>query len=108
MIKMYMNVKGSDTQKVKLETYYSKGGQSWFNGRFEERGYYLSAILVGVTERNGYTVESYSIPSSGYKMLIRSATRASKNKEDEADRQALQCMNILIDKICAENNIEIE
>lgn len=108
MIKMYMNVKGSDTQKVKLETYYSKGGQSWFNGRFEEKGYYLSAILVGVTERNGYTVESYSIPSSGYKMLIMSATRASKNKEDEADRQALQCMNILIDKVCAECEIEIE
>lgn len=108
MIKMYMNVKGSDSQKIKLETYYSKGGQSWFNGQFESKGYYLSAILVGVTERNGYTVESYSIPSSGYKMLIMSVSRPSKNKEDEADRQALQCMNILIDKVCAECEIEIE
>ena len=108
MIKMYMNVKGSNTKKIKIETYYYKGGTNWFNGRFEERGYYLSAILVGVTERDGYTVESYSIPSSGYKMLIMSATRASKNKEDEADRQALQCMNILIDKVCAECEIEIE
>lgn len=108
MIKMYMNVKGSDSQKIKIETYYSEGGQSWFNGRFEERGYYLSAILVGVTEKNGYTVESYSIPSSGYKMLIRSVFKPSNEQEDEADRQALQCMNILLDKVCAENNIEIE
>lgn len=108
MIKMYMNVKGSDSQKIKIETYYYKGGQNWFNGKFEERGYYLAATLIGITERNGYTVESYSTPSSGYKMLIKAVTRASKKQEDEADKQALQCMNILIDKICTENNIEIE
>lgn len=108
MIKMYINVKGSDSQKIKIETYYFKGGQNWFNGRFEERGYYLSAILVGITERDGYIVESYSTPSSGYKMLIMSATRASKKQEDIADKMAIEDMNILIDKICAENDIETE
>lgn len=108
MIKMYMNVKGSNTKKIKIETYYYKGGTNWFNGKFDERGYYLSARLVEVTEKNGYTVESYFVPSSGYKMFIKAVTRVSKKQEDEADKQALQCMNILIDKICAENNIEIE
>lgn len=41
-------------------------------------------------------------------MLIKAVTRASKKQGDEADKQALQYVNILVDKICAENNIEIE
>lgn len=41
-------------------------------------------------------------------MPIKTVTRASKKQEDEADKQALRCINILVDKICAENNIETE
>lgn len=105
MIKMYMNVKGSNTRKIKIETYYYKGGTNWFTGKIDERGYYLSARLVEKTEKNRCTLKSYS---SGYKMPIKTVTRASKKQEDEADKQALQCINILVDKICAENNIETE
>lgn len=105
MIKMYMKVKGSDTRKIRIETYYYKGGTSWFNGKITERGYYLSVRPIETTEKYGYVLESYS---RGYKMLIKAVTRASKKQEDEADKQALQCINVLIDKICAENNIEIE
>lgn len=105
MIKMYMKVKGSDTRKIKIETYYYKGGTNWFNGKIDERGYYLSARPIEKTEKNRCTLENYS---SGYKMLVKAVARASKKQEDEADKQALQCINVLVDKICAENNIEIE
>ena len=108
MIKMYMNVKNSDTKKIKIETYYSKNKQNWFNGKYDERGYYVSALLVEVVNKGTYTVESYTIPSSGYKILVKAVTRASKKQEEEADKQALQYINTLVDKICAENNIEIE
>lgn len=105
MIKMYMKVKGSDTRKIKIETCYYKGGTNWFTGKIDERGYYLSARLIEMTEEYGCVLDSYS---NGYKMLIKAVTRASKKQEDEADKQALQCINVLVDKICAENNIETE
>lgn len=105
MIKMYIKVKGSDTKKIKIETYYYKGGTNWFTGKINERGYYLSARLIEMTEEYECVLNSYS---SVRKMLIKAVTRASKKQEDEADKQALQYVNILVDKICAENNIETE
>lgn len=105
MIKMYMKVKGSDIKKIKIETYYYKGGTNWFTGKINERGYYLSARLIEMTEEYECVLNSYS---SVRKMLIKTVTRASKKQEDEADKQALQYVNILVDKICAENNIEVE
>lgn len=105
MIKMYMKVKGSNTKKIKIETYYYKGGTNWFTGKINERGYYLSARLIEMTEKYECVLNSYS---SVRKMLIKAVTRASKKQEDEADKQALQYVNILVDKICAENNIEVE
>ena len=108
MIKMYINVKGSNTKKIKIETFYSKDRINWFNGKYEDRGYYLSARLTEVTERNGYIQESYILDSNGYKMLIKPVSKASKKQEDIADKMAIEDMNILIDKICAENDIETE
>lgn len=105
MIKMYMKVKGSNTRKIEIGTYYYKGGRNWFTGKIDERGYYLAARLVETIEKDGWVQGSCS---SGRKMLIKAVTEASKEQEDEADKQALQYINILVDKICAENNVEIE
>lgn len=107
MFTKYFNVKGSETKKVKVKTYYSLGGVNYFNYSQEARGYYVSVSLVDRVVKNGYATESFSM-MDGYKLLLREVKRASKKAEQISDEIAMDCARPIIERVCQEHSIEIE
>lgn len=77
-MKKYFNVVGSDTQKIRVESFYDKGSYNYYTGKQSERGYYISVTVLEVSKRNGYISEAYSLFDSGYKQLVKPVSRASK------------------------------
>ena len=108
MIKNYLNVKGSETKKVKVEVFYSKGGMNYFNYTQDKRGYYVSVRLVDRSIKNGYVTESFSMFEGGYKQLLKEVGRASKKSEQFADSIAMDCAKPIIERVCQEQGIELE
>lgn len=108
MIKEYLNVKGSDTKKIKIETYYSKGGINYFTYKNDPRGYYISVSVVERVQKDGYVTESFSLFNNGYKQLLREVGRASKKAEQISDSIAKDCARPIIKRVCEEKGIEVE
>ena len=108
MFEKYLNVKGSNTKKLKVKTYYSKGGMNYFTYKNDPRGYYVSVSIVEREQKDGYVMESFSLFNNGYKLLLREVGRASKKAEQISDSIAMDCVRPIIDRVCLENNIEIE
>ena len=108
MIKNYLNVKGSDTKKVKVAVFYSKGGINYFNYKQEKRGYYVSVRVVDREVRNGYITESFSMFDSGYKQILKEVGRASKKAEQFAESIAMEYAKPIIERVCQEQGIELE
>ena len=65
---------------IKIETYYHKDTMNYFTGRSEVRGYYLS--VTPVERARGF--ESFTA-FTGFKVLLKEVTRASKKAEAEAE-----------------------
>ena len=65
---------------IKLYTYYKKDSMNYFTGRTEARGYYLS--VTPVERARGF--ESFTA-FTGFKVLLKEVTRASKKAEAEAE-----------------------
>ena len=65
---------------IKLYTYYKKDSMNYFTGRTEARGYYLS--VTPVERARGF--ESF-VAFTGFKVLLKEVTRASKKAEAEAE-----------------------
>lgn len=107
MITKYFNVKGSETKKVKVKTYYSLGGANYFNYSQEARGYYVAVSLVDRVVRSGCVTESFSM-MDGYKLLLREVKRASKKSEQISDEIAMDCARPIIERVCQEHDVEIE
>lgn len=107
MIEIYLDVRGSETKKIKVKTYYSKGGMC-FSGEYDKRGYYVSVRLVEVKEVNGIRTESFKMSDVSYKQLMMEVGRASKKAEKITDSVSLDIAKPIIDRICTENNIQVE
>lgn len=65
---------------IKLRSYYRKDTMNYFTGRSEARGYYLS--VTPVERARGF--ESF-VAFTGFKVLLKEVTRASKKAEAEAE-----------------------
>lgn len=65
---------------IKVSTYYRKDGMNYFTYKTEARGYYLS--VMPVERARGF--ESFTA-FTGFKVLLKEVTRASKKAEAEAE-----------------------
>ena len=65
---------------IKLYTYYKKDAMNYFTYKNEARGYYLS--VTPVERARGF--ESF-VAFTGFKVLLKEVTRASKKAEAEAE-----------------------
>ena len=65
---------------IKVYTYYKKDAMNYFTYKTESRGYYLSVIPV--ERARGF--ESF-VAFTGFKVLLKEVTRASKKAEAEAE-----------------------
>lgn len=65
---------------IKVSTYYRKDGMNYFTYKTEARGYYLS--VTPVERARGF--ESF-VAFTGFKVLLKEVTRASKKAEAEAE-----------------------
>lgn len=72
-----------DGTELKINVYYNKGGQNYFTGRTEQRGYYLSVSPVK-RERIGNMITEQYTAFSGTKMLLKAVARQSVKAYDEA------------------------
>ena len=106
-MKKYFNIIGSDTQKIKVEVFYDKGSYSYLTYESSQRGYYISVMLLGVSKKNGYISEEYSLFNSGYKKLIKPVNRASKKAENEVNNHMMAYAKPIIEIMCKEKNIKI-
>lgn len=79
IIRYYKVTNDSTISHLKMELYYSKGGSNVFNGKVEDRGYYIS--ISPVKRERGF--ETY-ISRTGLKHCILKVDRKSKKKEEEA------------------------
>lgn len=107
-MKKYLNVKGSDTKKIKVEVDYDKGGMNYFNGRVDKRGYYLYVRVVDCVDNGQYMSESCNLFGSGYKFFLHEVGRKSNKQFEVACAKAEAKENELIQTVCREHGLEIE
>ena len=83
-MKNYIKVSGSDnTNFLRVDLDYSKGGYNYFTYKNEPRGYYIHVSPVKRENRDGCTLETFAA-FSGVKDCILEVTRASKKAENQA------------------------
>ncbi len=83
-MKNYIKVSGSNnTNYLRVDFDYSKGGYNYFTGKAEPRGYYIHVSPVNRENKGDYFMESYTA-FSGIKDCILEVTRASKKAENQA------------------------
>ena len=103
-MKKYIPVKeNAAATHLKIETYYITGGMNYFTGKEERRGYYLS--VCPVTRQRG--CESFTA-FSGYKQLLKEASRKSAKAEAEAEKIAESIFPGMIESVCMKNGLEID
>lgn len=107
-MKEYLQLQGnaSHATHLKVETYYHLGGQNWFTGKIESRGYYLSVSPVEYKREGGMISEGYTA-FSGLKVLVKEVARKSAKAEAEANKTAEQIKNYYIDKVCEKNGLKL-
>ena len=106
MIKKYLDVKGDNSKKIEVTTSYSKGGMSLFSYQEIKRGYYVHVQPVKFENIAGCNIVSVC-PIEGRKMLLKEVSRASKKAEAEADCMAEEAAKPIIERVCAEQGIEL-
>ena len=90
---------------ITLEVFYSKGGYSYSNYEYQERGYYASIKPEEILQHDGYSTRIYSA-FTGYKILIEKASRLSKKKLQELnDNIKIDDYKHIIDIVAKENNL---
>lgn len=92
---------------ITLEVFYSKGGYSYANHEYQERGYYASIKPEEILQHNGYSTRTYSA-FTGYKILIEKASKLSKKKLQELnDNLKIDDYKHIIDIVAKENNLNL-
>lgn len=101
-MKKYLAVKpnNGNITHIKLEVFYSLGGMNVFTYRNEERGYYISATPVTMTD-----IYEMTTAFSGLKKCIIPCSRKSAKREAEAEKTA-DFKDILM-SVLNRNNIEL-
>jgi hypothetical protein len=105
-IKIIENTKDHNTH-LRVELYYNKGGQNYYTGRPEKRGYYISVSPVELSTHGGVTMISETA-FSGVRILAHECARKSKTAETAARTAAIEPAKKMIDYICAKNNYTVE
>ena len=85
---------------IKLYTYYKKDTMNYFTYKTEARGYYLS--VTPVERARGF--ESF-VAFTGFKVLLKEVTRASKKAEAEAEAIAEKIYQGYARQIAAKNGL---
>lgn len=106
-MKKYIPVKESSrATHIAIELKYNLGGLNCFTYAQEKRGYYLHVTPVKRERRDGYTMESFTA-FTGYKQLIKEVTRKSAKAEAAAEAAAADILDIMIDRVCRKNGLEL-
>ena len=94
-----------------LEVLYDKGGQNWFNGDNERRGYYLYCMptMIQTYQLSDGTEHSERtfIVGKGYKLMLKEVGRKSQKAEEEANRLAEEKVDFIVDKVCKRYGLEL-
>lgn len=94
-----------ENEFITLKVFYSKGGYSYADYQYQERGYYLIIKPEKIEHRNGYTV-TISSPFCGYKVFIEKANRLSQKKLDDLNNNInIEKYKHIIDIVAKENNL---
>ena len=106
-MKKYIKIQENEKNisDLSIELYYHKGGDNYI--RFRERGYYISVMPVIREDRGGVILETYGA-FTGITQCVKPVERKSTRAEQEAQQRAAQIEKIIIDTVCAKNNISIE
>ena len=106
-MKRYIKIKENEQNitDLSIELYYHKGGDNFI--RFRERGYYISIMPVTREDHGTYVLETYGL-FKGITQCVKPVERKSARAEQEAQQRAAQIEKIIIDTVCAKNNISIE
>lgn len=98
-MKRYEKIEGSE-KEFKISVDYCKGGNNAWSGRNDERGYYLTVIVVSRTDYgNGVIVESYELYGGGLKKLILSVPRKSEKSYGKAVELSGEYVEIMKSKL---------
>lgn len=106
-MKKYIPVKeNAYATHIAVELKYNLGGFNCFTYAQEKRGYYLHVTPVKREQRDGYTMESFTA-FSGYKQLIKEVNRKSNKSELEAATEAWEIIDIMVERVCRKNGLEL-
>lgn len=94
-MKKYQSINGNETKKLKIEVYYNKGGMNYWNGKVNERGYYLSVQPVELSNSGGVTIESFIMGSGVAKFLM-----PVKRQSEKAMQQAVELAKSFEAELC--------
>ena len=103
----YIPIKAMNSKEnyLKISVFYDLGGHSYFTGKINKRGYYVSVQPVERSEREYGFAESCAM-FAGYKHLLKEVSKQSKKASNEA-LELSKDIDWLIDRVCKEYNLEI-
>lgn len=89
---------------LEISVGYSLGGINWYNGKTEQRGYYLycNPVLLrpeALDDGRTYTTITSRL-GVGKKLLLKTVSRQSKKAEAEAIVLASEKENWLVEQVC--------
>lgn len=100
---LYKEYKEVDNKDFKIQLYYNLGGENYFSGKQEKRGYYVSVTPVHLEDNGHYIVET-STAWSGIKECLLEVKRKSTKSENKAiDMLTDEFVNELIDYVIKMN-----
>lgn len=108
-LKLKPNSDGETHLRVSMD--YDLGGINYFNGKMNERGYYLYCIPCALSdsEFKGRTYTSVkTCVGKSLKKLLKKVTRKSKKAEEESTEIALASKAELISAVCKQYGYELE
>ena len=86
---------------------YELGGENWYSGGHNVRGYYLYCCPVKIKDMGGYTTVTSAL-GKGLKVLLKEVTRKSKKAEAEAREQAEKEMPKLISSVLRKYGLKLQ
>ena len=98
---------GKNVNTIELNIYYDKGGYNYFSYTEKKRGYYISALPMEKTQKDGYNTYTYSA-FKGVKMLVKEATRYTEKGAREAQEIAKNYRYNVLKYVIEENNLTCE
>ena len=101
----YIPISGHEVNYLRVDVYYSLGGDNYYTGTPDARWYYLAVSPVFREDKGEYATES-AVLGRGYKMFLKAVKRRSSKAMEDALLLAQEQEEHLVYRVATEHGYE--